>query len=48
MSSTLYITVSKYAEMHGLSERTVRNWCKAGKMQGAFLSRKTWIIPAGA
>lgn len=43
-----FITVSQYAEMHGLSERTVRNWCNAGKMQGTFLSGKTWVIPADA
>ena len=43
-----FITVSQYAEMHGLSERTVRNWCNAGKLQGAFLSGKTWVIPADA
>ena len=43
-----FITVSQYAEMYGLSERTVRNWCNAGKMQGAFLSGKTWVIPADA
>ena len=42
------ITVSQYAEMHGLPERTVRNWCYAGKMQGAFLAGKTWNIPADA
>ena len=40
------MTVTQYAEMHGLSERTVRNWCNAGKMQGAFLAGKTWNIPA--
>ena len=39
-----FITVSQYAELHNLSERTVRNWCSAGKMDGAFLSGKkyTW------
>ena len=31
-----FITVSQYADMHGLSERTVRSWCNAGKMQGGF------------
>ena len=40
------ITVTQYAQMHGLPERTVRNWCNAGKMQGAFLAGKTWNIPA--
>lgn len=43
-----FITVSQYAELHGLSERTVRNWCNAGKLQGAFLSGKTWVIQADA
>lgn len=42
------MTVTQFAEMHGLSERTVRNWCNAGKMQGAFLAGKTWNIPADA
>ena len=42
------MTVTQYAEMHGLSERTVRNWCNAGKMQGTFLAGKTWNIPADA
>ena len=43
-----FTTVSQYADMHGLSERTVRSCCNAGKMQGAFLSGKTWNIPADA
>ena len=42
------ITVTQYAQMHGLPERTVRNWCNAGKMQGAFLAGKTWNIPTDA
>ena len=42
------ITVTQYAQMHGLPERTVRNWCNAGKMQGAFLAGKTWNIPIDA
>lgn len=40
-----YITVTQFAEEHNLSERTVRNWCAAGKIQGAFLAGKTWNIP---
>ena len=43
-----YITVSQFAQTHGLPGRTVRNWCKAGKLNGAFLSGKTWVIPADA
>lgn len=41
-----YITVSQFADEHGISERTVRNWCAAGKIKGAFLSGKTWNLPA--
>jgi len=40
-----FVTVSQYAELHGLPERTVRNWCNAGKMGGAVLVGKTWSIP---
>ena len=43
-----YISVSQFAEQHNLSERTVRNWCAAGKMDGAVLVGKTWNIPADA
>lgn len=43
-----YITVSQYALEHGLPERTVRSWCRAGKMPGAYLAGKTWNIPADA
>ena len=40
-----YISVKEYAEIHGLSERTVRNYCSQGIMQGAKLIGKTWNIP---
>ena len=43
-----YLSVKQYADAHGLPERTVRNWCAAGKVQGAFLTGKTWNIPANA
>lgn len=39
------ISVTQYAEQHNLSERTVRSWCAAGKMEGAVLVGKTWSIP---
>ena len=41
-----FVTVSQYAELHGLPERTVRSWCNTGKMEGAVLVGKTWSIPA--
>ena len=42
------LSVSQYAEHNGISERTVRNWCATGKMEGAVLVGKTWNIPADA
>lgn len=41
-----YISVSAFAEKYGISERTARNYCAEGKIEGAFLTGKTWNIPA--
>ncbi|MBQ9508670.1 MAG: Fic family protein [Bacteroidales bacterium] len=43
-----YISVTKYAEKYGISERTARNYCATGKIDGVFLTGKTWNIPADA
>ncbi len=43
-----YISVAEFSEKYGVSERTVRNYCAAGKIAGAFLTGKTWNIPADA
>lgn len=43
-----YISVSLFAGKLGISERTVRNWCAEGKIDGAFLTGKTWSIPKDA
>ena len=43
-----YISVSEFAERHGISERTARNYCSLGKIQGAYLLGKTWSIPEDA
>ena len=43
-----YISVIQFAEKYGISERTVRNYCAAGKIDGAFLTGKTWNIPVDA
>lgn len=43
-----YISVSQFAEKHGISERATRNYCATGKIEGAFLTGKTWNIPADA
>ena len=43
-----YISVSEFAEKYGVSERTVRNHCAVGKIEGTFLTGKTWNIPEDA
>ena len=43
-----YISVVQFAEKYGISERTARNYCAEGKIEGAFLTGKTWNIPADA
>ena len=43
-----YISVAAYAEKYGIPERTARNYCAEGKIEGAFLTGKTWNIPADA
>ena len=37
-----------FAQKYGISERTARNYCASGKIEGAFLTGKTWNIPADA
>lgn len=43
-----YISVAEFAEKFAISERTARNWCATGKVEGAFLTGKTWSIPEDA
>lgn len=43
-----YISVKEYAVLHGLAERTIRNYCVQGKIEGAKLIGKTWSIPMDA
>ena len=43
-----FISVKEWAENHAVSERTARNYCAQGKIEGAFLVGKTWNIPADA
>lgn len=40
-----YISAKEYARSHGISERTVRNYCARGRLPGAVLVGKTWSIP---
>lgn len=43
-----YTSVKEWAQSHGVSERTARNYCAQGKIEGACLVGKTWNIPADA
>ncbi|MDE7385987.1 MAG: Fic family protein [Muribaculaceae bacterium] len=43
-----YISVKEWAEEHGVAERTARNYCAQGKIEGAYLVGKTWNIPIDA
>ncbi len=43
-----YLSVSNIAEKWGLSERSVRNYCAQGRIDGAKLIGKTWHIPENA
>lgn len=42
------ISVKEFADRFGISERTVRNYCAAGKIEGAVLVGKTWSVPEDA
>lgn len=43
-----YLSVAEVAGKWGVSVRTVRNYCAAGKIPGAFLTGKTWNVPDNA
>lgn len=43
-----YISVTEFAKKHCISERTARNYCAVGKIEGAILVGKTWSIPYSA
>ncbi len=43
-----YLSVREIAALWNTSERSVRNYCAAGRVPGAFLTGKTWNIPENA
>ena len=43
-----YLSVSETAKKWGVSERSVRNYCAQGRVDGAVLVGKTWRIPQNA
>ena len=43
-----YLSVSEIAKKWEMSERSVRNYCAEGRIEGAILVGKTWTIPEDA
>ncbi|WP_028263820.1 Fic family protein [Atopobium fossor] len=43
-----FLSAAEIAKLWGVSERSVRNYCSQGRVPGAFLTGKTWNIPADA
>ena len=43
-----YLSAAEAAEKWKISERSVRNYCAKGRVEGAVLKGKTWKIPADA
>ncbi len=43
-----YLSVAEIAKKWDISERSVRNYCANGRVNGAFLTGKTWNIPENA
>ena len=43
-----YLSVAETAKKWKISERSVRNYCALGRIDGAFLTSKTWNIPEDA
>lgn len=43
-----YLSVSQFAKKWNLSDRSVRNYCANGRIEGAILKGKIWFIPSQA
>ena len=43
-----YLSVSQMAKKWNISARSVRNYCADGRIDGAFITGKTWNIPENA
>ena len=43
-----YLSVSEIAKKWEVSERSVRNYCAQGRVNGAFITSKIWKIPENA
>ena len=43
-----FLSVAEIAKLWHVSERSVRNYCAEGRIPGAYLVGKTWMIPSDA
>lgn len=43
-----YLTSNEIAKLWNISERSVRDYCSKGRVVGAYLEGKTWMIPENA
>ena len=48
MSKVKYISVEEASHAWQISERSVRNYCTQGRVEGTLLEGKTWKIPSTA
>lgn len=40
-----FLTTAEYAKIWNISQRRVAIYCKEGRINGAVLKGKTWLIP---
>ena len=43
-----YLTTAEFAKKWGISQRRVGIYCREGRLEGAMIKGKTWLIPADA
>ena len=43
-----YLSVIEMSNKWNISERSVRDYCNKGRVVGAILNGKTWLIPEDA
>lgn len=48
ISGRTYLNVEEIAQKWGISERSVRNYCSAGRVDGAIRDSGAWLIPENA
>ena len=45
---TVYISTTEYADLHGKCRATIKNLCKADRIEGAYQTTAGWLIPKDA